>query len=146
LSLFLDKCCQLDKSSSDNTSSYFQTHYPNHCRKKPQYKTKSCWPSFQLMSLLTKIIYWLTWFFQSLLLILAWIYYFRIGKLSDQSPISPRKTVQQFYSEILLQTRPFKILMKQNKSMQINSITNQKNFNASTSNIRQAECINEDCL
>jgi hypothetical protein len=74
------------------------------------------------MSFLTKIIYWLTWFFQCILLILAWKYYFRIGILSEQSHISPRKTIQQFYSEILLQTRPFKMFMKQNTNVQINTI------------------------
>ncbi|CAF0868112.1 unnamed protein product [Rotaria sordida] len=126
------KCCQLDRSSLDKTFSYFQQHYPNHCQKKNQDNNKACWPLFQLMLLLTKIIYWLTWFFLSILLIIAWIYYHRLGKLSEQSHIPPRKTLQQYYSEILLKNRPFKMFLRQNNNMQINTITNENIVKAST--------------
>ncbi|CAF0849944.1 unnamed protein product [Rotaria sp. Silwood1] len=127
------KCCQLDRSLLDKTFLYFQQHYPNHCQKKRQYNNKACWPLFQLISLLTKIIYWLTWFLISILLIIAWIYYYRIEKLSEQFSISPRRTLQQFYSEILLQTRPFKMILRQKSSMHINTITNDNIMKTATS-------------
>lgn len=60
------------------------------------------------------------WIFQSFLLILSWIYYFRLGKLNEQIIISPKKTAKQFYNEILLQNRPFKIFSKQKQPLTSN--------------------------
>ena len=135
LDQWLDKCCQLDRAVSDRTSWYFREQFPHHCLNAGQTNLKPCWPSLQSMSLATKIIYWSIWCFQSLLLVLAWTYYIRLGRLVDQVPVSFRNTLRQVHSEILLENRLYKRWIKPKQPSHVNTIANTKNFRLSSSNV-----------